>query len=274
MSLRKPFVAGRFYPSDKEDLLEQIKSCYSHRLGPGQNVVKENVLGGVVPHAGYTFSGPCASHFYSRIKDDFERVIIFSTLHKRCDKPVVDNRDYQTPLGTVKNLSKDTEIDLPTKNTVFDSEHSIEVQLPFLQQIKKDFSFLPVGVPRSSFSELEGLAKKLDHLINEKTLLISSSDMSHIGPNFGDLGISNPGKVAEKRDSPVAKRILEKDPEKMLEAVKKHSSTMCGVYPTLALLYVLKGRDTVSKKLCYYTSQDIMDGENAVGYLSLSFNKK
>lgn len=278
---RSPVASGRFYPSEKNSLKKKIENCFEHERGPGKPVGKEksSFLAGVVPHAGYDFSGPCAAHVYQKIgsKREFENAVVLGTLHSAAGGIFLDDRDYVTPLGDIENVFKNTEKDVfPVERDYFNREHSIEVQLPFLQYLRDDFSFLPVGVSSTDFGDLkkgaEKLAKSLDM---DKTIFIASSDLTHCGMRYGQAPPKNmsAGEFAREQDEKAIKRVLAREPEKLLETVKKHDITMCGAHAVAMMLQIIGDREVTGELLCHYTSSDITGGGDAVGYAGISFQE-
>ena len=151
MKIRRPAVAGQFYWSNPKELLEQISSCYKHRLGPGSlGKTKDGprkIVGAVVPHAGYMYSGPVAAHTYKELAEDGtpKTIVILGPNHTGLGSAVATMVEgaWQTPLGTVeidtglaKEISKQSQI-IDLDESAHYSEHSIEVQLPFLQHMVK-----------------------------------------------------------------------------------------------------------------------------------------
>ncbi len=153
--MRYPAVAGQFYEGSKEGLTKQIESCFLHSLGPGEIPSLQNgpreIKGAVMPHAGYMFSGPVAAHVAAALaKDGFpETFIIMGPKHRGIGSPIaITTEPFSTPLGTVEidlELAKELHTGVIDDDlTAHREEHSIEVQLPFLQYIKPDIKFVPL----------------------------------------------------------------------------------------------------------------------------------
>jgi len=152
---RQPVFAGQFYYGEKKALKEQIEECFMSRFGPGslpEDVRTKVIKGMIAPHAGYVFSGPCAAFAYKEIAEAQEPdlYIVLGTSHSGSDS-CISAEDWETPLGIAKNDKEFGKSLVDNSKIVVDEEahnmeHSIEVQIPFLQFVnpKKDFRFLPL----------------------------------------------------------------------------------------------------------------------------------
>jgi len=271
--MRQPAVSGSFYESDPEPLKKQIESCFLSEFGPGlpDKSIKKPVKGVIVPHAGYFFSGACASHAYKKIAESAaSRFIILGVNHYGYETSV-SGQDWKTPLGVAKH---DEEIvDLFRKNKVKISEtphlkeHSIEVQLPFLQYIKKEFTFAAISVGHDA--DMEKISRIL---LETKSTIIVSSDFTHYGFNYGYIPFSaNIQSNLEKLDKEAIDFIENSDAEGFMRYVNRTGITICGYLPILLFLKTVKSK---GKLLKYYTSGDIInDYRNSVSYASILFDK-
>jgi AmmeMemoRadiSam system protein B len=270
--MRRAAVAGQFYPSDPKDLRVLINELFLHPLGPG-NVPSlrkgpRNIVGGVVPHAGYVFSGPVAAHFYhSLAKDGFpESFIIIGPNHYGVGSGVaVATEDFETPLGRVRvdrELAKSIARDLiDMDDYAHKYEHSIEVQLPFLQFFKKDVKFVPIAM---LFQEYE-IAVEVGNIIRDAidgrdVVVIASSDFSHYVPK----------NVAYSKDALAIEKIIQGDVKGLYEVIEKHNITMCGYGPVAAMLTATRGKATLLK---YATSGDVHPMEDVVGYAAIKVER-
>src|SRR5437867_6930571 len=197
--MRYPAVAGAFYERSKEGLLRQIRECYTHPLGPGRvpsvRAGERRILGLVVPHAGYVYSGPVAAHAYAALAADGwpSSFVILGPNHHGAGAPLaVTNHDWQTPLG-IARVDSDVYAGLakpPLEDDIRShrDEHSIEVQLPFLQQLHESVRFVPICM---AFQEYE-LASEVGRLVADAVsgadvTLIASSDFTHVGAQYNQL---------------------------------------------------------------------------------------
>ena len=287
--LRQAVVAGSFYPLKQKDLEKKIKDCFKSKLGPGKlpgKPKKEKYNVAIVPHAGYVYSGPCAAHIYKRLAESQKPdvIVIVGTNHSGMGPSVsvFTDGDWQTPLGVVKvdtafaeELAKASAF---ARNDEFGHkvEHSIEVQLPFLQTIYKEFKIVPIVMKGIHvFQESEDLsnaiivtAKKL----NKNILVMASSDFTHFGPMYNYMPFKTKAREGVVRLDKAAISSIEKlDEVGFLKHIVKENSTVCGYVPiTLAILYAKKIGLKKMNLLKYYTSGEISkDYSNFVGYASM-----
>ncbi len=281
MKIRYPAVAGMFYPSDPEELLDLIEQCYLHKLGPKALPTKGiyKVSGYVCPHAGYIYSGPIAAHSYYELskRADFDEitVVILGPNHTGLGSGVsVSEAVWKTPLGDfepdydfVELLWKECEIiDLDELSHL--KEHSIEVQLPFLKHLEylevAKFKIVPISMMFQDYEtsiEVGYFIAKIAKELGKKVIIIASSDFSHYEPQ----------EIATQKDRLVIKDILEMDEKKIYEDVNKYNISMCGYGPVMAMIRAMKllgAKD--AKLLAYATSGDITGDYSAVvGYASI-----
>ena len=272
---RKPAVAGQFYEGRKEALIEEIRNCFMR--GPGEiPEVKEgkgNIKGVVVPHAGYIYSGWVAAYVYHAIaKDGFpDKFIILGPNHHGygAGVSIMTKGIWETPLGEVKiadDAKKYCRGIIAEDEFVHKYEHSIEVQLPFLQFLKKDFSFIPICL---SFQDYE-TAREIGEILREvdDAIIIASSDFSHTSfskfPTKEDIK-----EYVEKKDKMAIDKILKLDAKGLIEKVEKYNITMCGYGAVAAMLEAVKGKARNAKLLKYATSYDTEPGMYCVGYAGI-----
>jgi AmmeMemoRadiSam system protein B len=195
MQARKPIVAGQFYPGQHDSCVDEIKECLEARTL--SESLPETIVAGIVPHAGWTFSGSLAALVFSAIKQRHEKVhtfVIFGAAHGYFGPtPAIDDSDFwETPLGNVGIDEMIADWLLDKKLVVADSlahkgEHSIEVQVPFIQHLFPEAEILPIIVPPSeqavSLGEAFGDIMKLK--AGKKIVCIGSTDLTHYGPRYG-----------------------------------------------------------------------------------------
>lgn len=271
--MRRPAVAGQFYEGDERALRKQIDACYLGPLGPGRlpelKAGHRKVMGGIAPHAGYMFSGMVAAHFYSRLAaDGFGKtfVIIGPNHTGRGSGMAVSVDDFETPFGVAKvdrDLAKAMRKDMVDVDPeAHHFEHSIEVQIPFLQHISKDFTFVPVCM---GFQDLEA-SKRLGEIIRDAVkgrdaVVIASSDMSH----YVTAG------TAKEKDSKALSMIEAMDHKGLYEVVRDENISMCGYGPVIATMVACGGGK--ARVLKYATSGDVRPMRDVVGYASVSIEK-
>ena len=283
--VRHPAVAGAFYAGTKDALLRQIEACYRHPFGPGRMPALKDgpraIKGLVVPHAGYMYSGPVAAHSYGALAADGwpEHLVVLGPNHHGIGAPVaLCPEDHATPLGTVRY---DADVGERIVGGVVESdagahreEHSIEVQLPFLQHLRADVSFVPVALTFQEWDVArevgEAVAKALKGL---DAVVIASSDFTHVGVNYGQMPPrgESVAQFARRQDEKALAPIRRMDPKGLQDAVHENEITMCGYGPVTAMLVAAKklgARDVDFLK--YANSAEIVSDRNlAVGYGAL-----
>jgi len=255
--IKKAAVAGYFYPSDKNELAKAINNFLKNVPETKIN----NIKALIVPHAGYTYSGQVAAYGYKllrKIKDRIKIIVVGPSHHEYFEGIAIDNSDFwETPLGKAK-ITKEKIISNKIKNIpeAFEKEHSLEVQLPFLQYVLRDFEIQPLAIGNI---DPASLAKEIEKIITKHTIVVISSDLSHFY-NYKD---------AVKIDSFANTAIPELDIKTFEEKAEA-----CGKTGILAILYIAKKHNWKCKLLCYKNSGDITKDKNrVVGYGSYVFYK-
>jgi AmmeMemoRadiSam system protein B/AmmeMemoRadiSam system protein A len=260
--IREPAVAGQFYPGSSARLEEMIAGMVDEKA------TEEEVIGLISPHAGYIYSGPVAGATISRIKfkDTF---IILGPNHTGLGKPfsIMTEGLWRTPLGEVEIDSELGKLILASSNYLEEDhdahrfEHSIEVQLPFLQYFKPDIKLVPIVLSYASgnaYKEIgRGIAEAIKSL-NRKVVIIASSDMTHYEPQAS----------AQKKDSQAIEAILALDEDELLRRIDELNITMCGYAPAVSLISAAKLLGAKEAELIkYQTSGDTTgDYSSVVGY--------
>lgn len=271
--MRRPAVAGQFYEGDERALRKQIDACYLGPLGPGRlpelKAGPRRILGGVAPHAGYMFSGQVAAHLYSRLAaDGFAKsfVIIGPNHTGRGSGMAIAVDDFQTPLGVAKvdqELAKALRKDLiDVDPEAHHLEHSIEVQLPFLQHISPDFKFVPLCMGFQDYDASRSVGEIVrDAVKGRDSVVIASTDMSH----YVAAG------TAKAKDGKALKMIEAMDPEGLYETVRDENISMCGYGPVMATMVACGAGKAMLLK--YATSGDVRPMSDVVGYASVVIEK-
>ena len=279
MEKRRPAVAGMFYEADPEALKAQIEWCFTHPLGPGKLPKccgeRRESIGFVSSHAGYMYSGPVAAHVYYRLAGERkpDTVIIVGPNHTGLGTlvSVMVEGVWETPLGEVEidrelalRIVKYSELaDIDDKAHLF--EHSVEVQVPFLQYIYGGgFRIVPIVMWDQSSRAARDLGEAVHRAVKElgrDVVYIASSDFTHYEPH----------EVAVKKDRLAIERILSLDPEGLEKVVKEHDITMCGPGPVMSMLFYAKKAGAKGAELLKYaTSGDITgDRSSVVGYAAI-----
>ncbi|MDD5476980.1 MAG: AmmeMemoRadiSam system protein B [Candidatus Omnitrophica bacterium] len=267
-SIRKPAVAGQFYPSNAKDINAMISSFAD------KGAQKNDVIGCVLPHAGYVYSGKVAVATISRVNIK-NTVVLLGPNHTGlgADFSIMPQGTWQTPLGNVEInselansfLSKSAYLEADTIAHL--DEHSLEVELPILQYFRRDFKIVPIAIKIGDLSALNEIAQSLAGGINEiglksSVIFIASSDMTHYEPQ----------KSAEKKDNLAIEAICALDEQRLESTIKKFDISMCGFAPVAVLIKAAKILGAKAGKLIkYQTSADATkDTSSVVGYAGIT----
>ena len=267
--IRVPVVSGTFYPASLSQLKARIEGMVDEKA------VKEEVIGLISPHAGYIYSGPVAGAVISRIKfkDTF---IILGPNHTGIGKPcsIMTEGMWKTPLGEVEidsELGKQilaTSSYLQEDYAAHEFEHSIEVQLPFLQYFKPDIKLVPIILAYSSGAIYKEIGREIAKAVkdlNREVVIIASSDMTHYESQ----------ESAQRKDTQAVGAILDLNEGELLKRVDELNITMCGYAPTVSLISAAKELGATGAELVkYQTSGDTTgDYSNVVGYAGIIITK-
>lgn len=259
---RNPVVAGRFYPSDKSALERNLSSL----CDKGQQ--KQKVLGCIMPHAGYQYSGKTAGRVVSKIEVK-DRVIIIGPNHTGQGLPfsIYPQGQWSTPLGTVDVDEELADLLLSGCELLEEDysahlfEHSLEVEIPFLQYFNEKVKIVPICVGGGNLSQWKKLGQDMARVVEEKrldVLMVASSDMNH----FESL------EVSKKKDKMALDEIIKLDEKALVEAVAKHDISMCGYMPVSILISYAKARSAKVAEVVDYTTSEEASGDTSsvVGY--------
>lgn len=271
--MRRPAVAGQFYSDDGAALKREIEKCFMDPLGPGRipSLAEggRSILGMVVPHAGYMYSGPVAAHAYAKLAEDgFPKTfVVMGPNHTgRGSGIAVASDDFQTPLGTVpldRELAKLVARDLVDQDDeAHRAEHSIEVQLPFLQYFSPKFKVVPICMGIQDLDSAVSVGKTIRSAIKGRdVVVIASTDLSHYVRR----------DVAKKKDSMVIDAIKAMDSNALYRAVEDNNISMCGYGPVIAMMTACSGGR--AQVLKYATSGDVTPMNEVVGYVAAVIGK-
>ncbi|MBZ5495333.1 MAG: AmmeMemoRadiSam system protein B [Acidobacteriia bacterium] len=264
--IREPAVAGQFYPANPQRLQENIRSFLS------RSEALLDVKGIVAPHAGYVYSGGVAGAVYAAVRLP-RRFIILGPNHtgKGVALSLYPSGQWRTPLGLVGideelNRSLVRECSLLVEDTAAHvREHSIEVQIPFLQSLADAPRFSAICVGTSDYASLETLGHALARVVqstSEPVLLVASSDMSHY----------EPADVAARKDRFAIDRVVGVDPHGLYQTIFEKDISMCGFAPAVAVLTACRDLGATSGQLIRYaTSGDVSgDYEHVVAYAGMA----
>jgi MEMO1 family protein len=265
---REPAVAGMFYPSNPAELINQMDSFFSH--APKFDLDGQ-IIGLVVPHAGYIYSGLTAAVAYNLLKGKtIKTVVVISPSHREFFKgvSVYEGDGYATPLGIL-------EVDEDLKNEILAAgapfiaslhghggEHALEVQLPFLQRTLKDFKILPLVMGDQSIDICQKVAQTLFDVLKDREnyLIVASSDLSHYYK----------AEDAKRMDNKVIDDINNFNPDKLLEHLIQHSAEACGGGPISSMMKAARKLGANKSKVLHYSDSGDTSGDKneVVGYLS------
>ncbi len=283
--IRKPAVAGYFYPNDQKELRKTIDDFITNAE---EQQIDGKILGIISPHAGYVFSGQTAAYSYKNIVGKhYDTVIIIGPSHHVYFKGAsVGNWDaYITPLGKV-DVNKEIVKALLDEREYFHflekahmQEHSIETQIPFLQRVLTDFDIVPILMSRSSLDYCEKISDIILKTVNGRNVLfIASTDMSHY-PDY-----SNANKVDRKTLSLIEKcdpeLVFDSEAKILKEGVPNLSTTLCGLSSVVTVMMAVKKLGGNFSKILHYsnsgnaTVNGYQERGRVVGYGAAAFYKK
>jgi MEMO1 family protein len=269
MSVRPPAVAGTFYEGTADRLRTQVDSCFAQSgsvAGP-----KRKMIGAAVPHAGLMYSGHVAAALYARAELP-RRLVILCPNHTGAGHFAAINREgaWRTPFG-------DAAIDTPLADALMARttlltedtraharEHSLEVQLPFLQRVLKDFTFVPICLGAHRYDYAEEIGRAIASVISgegEPVGILASTDLNHYEDQQTTL----------RKDQLAIDRILARDPQGLWSVVKESDISMCGFIPTTAMLVAANELGASRAELIRHATSGDVSGDYAhvVGYASV-----
>ncbi len=276
MHLRKPAVAGMFYAGSPRELREQIEWCCKSELGPGampqvNSQGSREIVAVVVPHAGYYYSGPVAAHAYKELAKDgiFDAAIILGPNHTGYGSLVSlwPSGAWETPLGRVEidegltsRLLKEGAGTIEADERAHMHEHSIEVQLPWLQHIYGELKIVPIAMLAQDIETAKAIGGAISK-IGGNIVIIASSDFSHY----------EPGPVAVDKDTSVIEAIINLDEEELYRRRESLDSTMCGFGPIASAIVAAKEMKAKGATLLKYATSGDTTGDfsRVVGYGSI-----
>lgn len=275
MQIRTPAVAGMFYPKGKSELQKSISDCFSHEFGAAKSKIQiKKIYGVICPHAGYMYSGPIATHSYNLISNqNFDLAIILGPNHWGigCNIATMKDCEWETPIGKVEvdseSVNEFTQITNLVEIDFFShtKEHSIEVQVPMLQEFcKNKFKILPISLIDQEYDSAIQIGNAVSKMAEKKkTIVIGSSDFTHYEPN----------EFAHSQDMALIEPILDLDVEKFYKILRERRVSACGYGAIAATMVACKKLGaTKGQLLKYATSGDITgDKSSVVGYAAIVF---
>ena len=277
MEIRTPAVSGTFYPENEKKLKNLIHDCFMHPIGPGKTSPTdsdEKIYGVICPHAGFVYSGPVACHsFYSLSASSSKLAIIVGPNHYGIGQNTASMIDvsWKTPLGLVE-VDSDSVLELREHLDILEidsfshsKEHSIEVQIPILQEVFSDeMKILPISLINQEQKTATLVGSAIAKIAQEKdALLIGSSDFTHYEEN----------EFAHRQALALIDPILKLDVDEFYKILHERKVTACGFGAIASIMTACKELGaTQGKLLKYATSGDISgDKSSVVGYASIIF---
>ena len=281
-TIRRPTVAGQFYEGDAEALKAQIRACFLSPIGPQKlpqtnfHFHPRNIVGLICPHAGYVYSGPVAASAYFELAIDGkpDTVVLMGPNHTGYGSAlsIMTQGTWQTPLGNIE-INKDMAKAILQETNILDVdeiahryEHSIEVQLPFLQFLYGDnFKIVPICFLMQDYDSAVEVGRALVEALDAtNTVVIASSDMTHY----------EPAKKAAEKDLSAIEAVTDMDAKRFYETIETKGITACGYAPITALVTYASGVHAKAQLLNYHNSGDITGAHTSVvGYAAVSFRK-
>jgi MEMO1 family protein len=264
--LRPHAVAGRFYPDHPAELTRQIAT-----FAPSAEEPPRPAVACLVPHAGYRYSGHVAGAVYARLKLP-RRFLLLGPRHFPRGKPqaILSEGAWETPLGRAEidsELASDLRSAYPQlceDSVAHETEHAIEVQLPFLQSLAGDFRFVPIALGPTDYVQLESLGRAVAEVLrrqHDPVLMIASSDMNHYESD----------EITRRKDGLAIERVLALDAPGLFDVVRREEISMCGFGPAVSMLTAARLLGSTRATLVRYaTSGDISgDRHEVVGYAGI-----
>ena len=270
-------LAGKWYPADAGTLSKQIEGFFQKAQAESIN----NVIALILPHAGYQFSGQTAVEGIKAANKKYSRVVVIGPTHYVPMEEVLSVprvTHYETPLG---QIPLDVEfIDELLEHSLFQNvprahryEHSVQIELPLLQYVQKDFKLVPIVAGVCSLKTIKKASGILRSLVDDETLVIASSDFTHFGPNYGYLPFKdNIPEQIKRLDMEAYEYIASSDSDGFLKYKQRTGATICGCVPIAILLSMFS--EPVEAHLIKYTTSGELIGDftNSVSYLSAAFS--
>jgi AmmeMemoRadiSam system protein B len=260
-ALRQPAVADRFYPANPAILAREIEKMTPPVDNP------RPALAVVAPHAGFVYSGAVAAETFASVHIP-KTVIILGPNHHGQGAPVaLSTRDWQMPMGIVPNATDIGKALLAACPHILADElahryeHSLEVQVPFLQARQPEISIVPLVISHISYPLCQEVGAAIARVIadsGQDILIVASSDMTHYEPRA----------AADKKDHYALKKLADMDPSILYHAILDYQISMCGIIPVTIALIAAKALGATSAKLVRYTDSGEVSGDSSqvVGY--------
>jgi AmmeMemoRadiSam system protein B len=268
MYVRPPAVAGTFYESSPDRLRRQVEACFA----ANPPAPKERLIGAVVPHAGLMYSGHVAAAIYA-LADLPKRLIILCPNHTGAGHFAAINREgaWRTPFGDVAIESSLADALMAKTQLLADDaraharEHSLEVQLPFLQRTLGDFTFVPICLGAHRYDYAEEIGRAIADVVREEKepiAILASSDLNHYEDQRETL----------RKDQLAIDQVLARNPRELWRVVDEYDVSMCGFIPTTTMLVAANALGAADARLIKHATSGDVNGDysHVVGYAAIS----
>jgi len=268
--LRLPAVAGRFYPSDPKELTTSIRE-YSRPDAKHESV---SVKACLVPHAGYVYSGHVAGAVFAQVALP-RKIIVLGVRHYPRGEPlaILSSGAWRTPLGDTpieEGLAAELRRECPLlreDSVAHSTEHSLEVQVPFLQVLAPGFSFVPLALGTVQFESLVSVGEALARVLanaKQRVLLLTTSDLNHYEDDA----------TTRIKDRKAIERLLALDARGLYDTCRNEEISMCGLGPAVAMLTALNALGAKTAELVRYATSADVSGvrSQVVGYAGMVFS--
>jgi AmmeMemoRadiSam system protein B len=274
--IRKPAVSGRFYPSDKKELVSLINEIYQKEKPKiVLSYTSKEIFGAVIPHAGYIFSAYQAVHFFELLrnyKTNFDTFIIINPNHTGFGEKISmdSHTHWESPLGLVEQDAEFiSALELPVSDVAHSQEHSGEVMIPLLQHfVTYPFKIVVITLSQQNPEQAKNLAGRImaaNKKLNRKIAIIASSDFTHFKS-------ANAGFIL---DEMVLEQIKNQDIEKLYQVVRKNNISVCGYGPIMCLMEFSSYFGAYETNiLARGHSGQVIASDRVVDYVSIIFTKK
>ncbi|HWZ99940.1 MAG TPA: AmmeMemoRadiSam system protein B [Candidatus Dormibacteraeota bacterium] len=267
--LRLPAVAGQFYPANTQELIKLVRQCAQQDLHKN----KARAKACLVPHAGYVYSGRVAGAVIGQIEIP-KKILVLGVRHfpRGENAAILSEGAWKTPLGDAQIDSQLAE-KLKEKCVLFKEdavahaqEHSLEVQLPFLQVLRPDFTFVPIALGTIRFEELQAIGEAIGHTLSESQediLLLTTSDLNHYEDET----------TTRQKDAKAIAQLEAMDPRGLYDVCRAEAISMCGLGPAVAMLIALQSLQATRAETVQHATSAAVSGDHrrVVGYAGMIF---
>lgn len=283
MKVRKSIFSGSWYPGNANGCEKEIKSFLKEYSG--EQISERTLTGGIVPHAGWYFSGSIACNVIHKLKDEMppDVFVIFGMhLHSSSPAYIMTEGEWETPFGAIEienglasELTERFIFQVETADS-FTQDNTIELQLPFIKYFFKDAKILPIGVPPTKESlEIGRAVADISNHLGLRVKVIGSTDLTHYGPNYGLMsqgrGTTAVNWVRNENDRRVIDAMLAMDPERVMTEARNNQNACCSGAAATAIATAKQLGAEHAETIAYATSYDKSPGDSFVGYVGIVF---